>query len=194
MEELLQEVFIKELHESGVDRVYYVQNLPKRFIYHKVPKMVVRYDRDGYTDGTMAVDPEGGKEDGLLDGLELSQNGDNSIVFPMMRETARAALKAIDAYISGTLPRDVVIPTRVDYPLDRTDSRSAPKSRNLIPTVILPVSREVLAEVSPEAKTSPSKPSRTLTNEQKEAARERMARARAVKAAQIANKVNAPQA
>lgn len=193
MGELLPEVFIKELHESGVDQVYYVQNLPKKFIYHKVPKMVTRYDRDGYTDGTQVVDPSGELVDGLLDGLEFSQNGDNSIVFPMMRETARHALAAIDAYIAGTLPRDVVIPRRVDYPLDKTNSRSYPKTRNLIPTVVLPVSREVLAEVSPVANAAPSKPSRTLTKEQKEAARERMARARAVKAAQIANKANAPQ-
>jgi hypothetical protein len=192
MEEL-QEVFIKELHESGIDQVFYVQNLPKKFIYHKVPKMVVRYDRDGYTDGTTVVDPSGEKEDGLLEGLEHSQNGDSSIVFPMSKESARNALLAIDQYISGTLPRDVVIPKRTSYPMDSTNSRSMPKTRNLIPTVILPVSREPLVEVSPEANPSPSKRSRILTQEQKEAARERMARARAVKAAQLSNKANAPQ-
>lgn len=186
MEELLKEVFIKELHESGIDQVFYVQNLPKRFIYHLVPKMVTRYDRDGYTDGTQVVDPSGEKVDGLLEGLDFSQNGDESIVFPMNRESARKALAAIDAYIAGTLPRDVVSPKRVDYPLDRSNSRSMPKPRTMIPTVVLPVKediREATSQVSPEANPSPEKSSRTLTPEQKEAARARMAKARAVKEA-----------
>lgn len=182
MEELLQEVFIKEQHESGIDRVFYVQNLPKKFIYHKVPKMVQRYDRDGYTDGTLVVDPKGEKVDGLLDGLEFSLSGDGSIVFQMSFETARNALKAIDAYIAGTLPRDVVVPTRVDYPLDRTNTQSSPKPRALIPTVELPNLRAATSEVSPVAEPTPQKPARrSWTPEQKQAARERLAKAREVK-------------
>jgi hypothetical protein len=183
MEEMLKEVFIKEFHESGVDRVFYVQNLPKRLIWRKVPKMVVRYDRDGYTDGTLAVDPKGEMVDGLLDGLEHSRNGDKSIVFPMGVEAAKFALRAIDAYIAGTLPRDIVLPQRIPYPLDPTSSRSMPKTRDMIPTVVLPL-REEPKLVSPEVNSSPAeKPSRTMTDEQKAAARERMARARAVKKA-----------
>lgn len=193
MEEVIKEVFIKEIHESGIDMVYYVQNLPKRLIYQKVPKMVQRYDRDGYTDGTIVPDGSGEKVDGLLDGLEYSQNGDGAINFPMVRETARQALRAIDAFIAGTLPRDIVLPKRVPYPNDPTDKRSMPKNRSLIPTVELPVSRVELAKVSLEASASPSKSTRTMTAEQKEAARERLARARAIKKQQEINKVNAPR-
>ncbi len=192
MEELLKEVLIKELHESGIDMVFYVQNLPKKFIYHKVPKMVQKYDRDGYTDGTLVVDPDGELVDGLLDGLEVSLNGDDSIVFPMGRETAKNAMFAIDAFIAGTLPRDVVLPRRVAYPLDPTNALSTPKTRSLIPTVVLPALRAETNQVSPEVKASLDKPARTLTAEQKEAARARMARARAVKLAQMANKASAP--
>lgn len=192
MEETLKEVFIKELHESGVDRVFYVCNLPKRLIYRSVPKMVVRYDRDGYTDGTTVVDPDGQMVDGLLDGLEHSQNGDGAIVFPMQMENAKLALKAIDAYIQGTLPRDIVVPSRVPYPIDPTNSRSMPKSRNQIPTIELPI-REATSQVSPATNVAPEKPSRSMTEEQREAARQRMARARAIKNAK-ADKPTAPQA
>lgn len=192
MEEL-KEVFIKELHESGIDHVFYVENLPKRLIYRQVPKMVQRIDRDGYSDGTMVVDPSGELVDGLLEGLELSQSGDGAIVFPMNREPARFALQAIDAFIAGTLPRDVVLPRRVPYPMDPTSSQSGPRMRSQIPTVVLPASRVETSQVSPEVKSSLEKPTRKLTEAQKQAARERMARARAIKAQQAANKASAPE-
>lgn len=192
MDELLNEVLIKEITDAGIDKVFYVQNLPKRLIYMKIPKMVTRYDRDGYTDGTQVVDPMGGFVDGLLDGLEHSQCGDQAIHFIMGRETARNALKAVDAYIAGTLPRDVVLPKRVPYPIDPTDSRSAPKFRSEIPSVELPVFKAALVQVSPETQVSPAKPARSLTAEQKKAASERLARAREIKKQQAANKANAP--
>lgn len=193
MEEMIKEVLLKELHESGIDQVFFVQNLPKRLIYRKVPKMVQRYDRDGYSDGTMVVDREGGMVEALLDGLEFSQNGDDSILFPMGRESAKNALKAIDAYIAGTLPRDVVIPKRVAYPQDPTDSRSAPKSRIAIPVVELPVLRVTPSQVSPEVKPSPKRTTRTFTEAQKQAARERLIQAREKKK-QLANKASLPEA
>lgn len=193
MEEVIKEVFIKELHESGIDQVYYVQNLPKKFIYHKVPKMVQRIDRDGYSDGTLIVDKSGETIDALLDGLEYSLNGDGAILFPMGKETARNALKAIDAHIAGTLPRDIVLPKRVAYPVDPTDSRSTPRSRASIPTVELPTSRVAATQVSPEALVSPERPTRVFTEAQKQAARERLAQAREKKK-QLANKVTQPEA
>lgn len=183
MEEILQEVFIKELHESGIDQVFIVKNLPSKFIYRRVPKMVQRVDRDGYVDGTVVVDKSGEMVDALLEGLDHSQNGDGSIVFPMGFEHVRNALKAIDAYISGTLPRDVVIPRRVAYPQDPSNSRSMPLFRSQIPVVELPVSRAVPSQVSPVAQAAPEKPARTLTEAQKQAARERLALARARKKA-----------
>lgn len=188
MEELLKEVFIKEVNDTGIDMVFYVTNLPKRFIYTKVPKMVQRYDRDGYTDGTLIPSPTGEKVDGLLDGLEYSLNGDGAIIFNKGRESSREALKAIDAYIAGTLPRDAVIPTRVDYPQDRTDPRSAPKFRGQIPTVELPAPQFKREEpqVSLAASAVPAKASRHFTEEQKQAARERLALAREKKKQMLA--------
>lgn len=194
--ELLQEVFIKEQHESGIDQVFVVKNLPKHLIYGKVAKMVQRYDRDGYTDGTLIVDPSGEKVDGLLEGLEFSQTGDGSILFNMGRETGRKAMQAVDAYIAGTLPRDIVVPKRVAYPMDPSDSRSMPKPMSLIPVVELPASKAV-PQVSPEAQASPEAApikKRQLTEQQRDAARERMARAREVRKQQLINEINAPKA
>lgn len=193
--ELLNEVFIKEQNESGIDQVFVVKNLPKHLLYHKVPKMVQRYDRDGYTDGTLTVDPSGEKVDALLEGLEHSQSGDGSIVVSMNREVGRIALKAIDAYIAGTLPRDIVIPKRVPYPLDSTDSRSGPKPLSMIPVIELPIPKAASSEVSPEVKASPSEPApikkRQLTEQQRTAAKERLARAREIRKQQLVN--NAPK-
>lgn len=183
--EYIAEVLIKEQHESGIDQVFIVKNLPKHLLYRKVAKMVQKYDRDGYTDGTLVPSKDGEKVEALLEGLEESQNGDGSIVFSMGGEPGRNALLAIDTYIKGTLPRDVVIPSRVPYPLDPSDSRSMPKSKVLIPVVELPV-QKAEAQVSPEVKSSlessaPIKQRKPLTEQQKLAAKERLARAREIK-------------
>lgn len=196
--ELLKEVFIKEQHESGIDLVFVVKNLPKHLIYRKVPLMVQRYDRDGYTDGTLMPDPEGATVDGLLEGLEFSQTGDGSILFNVGRAPGKQAMQAVDAYIQGTLPRDVVVPKRVSYPMDPSDSRSMPKPMSLIPVIELPASKAEAVQVSPEAKASPEPSApirkRQLTEQQREAARERMARAREVRKQQLINEQNAPKA
>lgn len=194
--ELLPEVFIKEQHDSGIDQVIIVRNLPKHLIYRKVHKMVQRYDRDGYTDGTLVPDLKGEMVDDLLEGLEHSQTDDGAIVFTH-QETAKMALRAIDAYINGTLPRDVVVPKRVAYPVDPTNSRSMPKPKSMVPVIELPVSKAEAPQVSPEAQASPAssapiKVRKQLTEQQKIAARERMARAREVRAAKL--NADAPQA
>ena len=44
----LEEAFIKEVTDSGIDQVFIVRNLPKRLVYQEVAKMVQRIDRDGY--------------------------------------------------------------------------------------------------------------------------------------------------
>jgi len=196
--ELIPEVMIKEQHDSGIDLVFVVKNLPKHLVYHKVPVMVQRIDRDGYTDGTLVPDPEGLMTDGLMDGLDHSQTDDGSIVFSQ-REPAKRALAAIDAYIQGTLPRDVVVPRRVSYPMDPSDSRSMPKPKSLIPVIELPNLKAEAPQVSPVAQAAPEssaplKQKRQLTEQQKNAARERLARAREIRKQQLINEQNAPKA
>lgn len=184
--ELLDEVFIKEQSDTKSDRVFIVKNLPKKFIYRQVPKMVCRVDRDGYSDGVMIPDPKGEMVEGFIEGVELSQCGDGAIVFPTKHAHVREALKVIDAYIAGTLPRDVIIPSRVPYALDPTHMMSQPKPKSLIPVIELPIPKAATAPVSPEANPSPVSPAplkkkRQLTEQQKTAAKERLARAREIK-------------
>lgn len=182
--ELLDEVLIKEVAEDGIDKVYILKNLPKRFIYTKVPKMVQRVDRDGYKDGTIVPDPSGEMVDGLVDGLEHSQTRDRSILFLMGTEPGRNAMAAVDAYVAGTLPRDIVLPKRVPYPIDPTDMKSQPRMREDIPVVELPIPEEKISrelpQVSPEAEASPAKQPRVLSEAEKERRRESLAKARAV--------------
>ena len=192
----IEEVMIKEMTNSGIDMVYIVRNLPKRLLYREVPKMVQRVDRDGYCDGTMIPDRSGEIVEDLLEGLEVSRNGDGSIVFYTKREIGRSHLEAIDQYIAGTLPRDVVIPKRVPYPAQPGDPRSNPKPKHLIPAIDLPkpIDRVVAAEISPAGNAASEKPSRVLTPEQKAVRVEVLKKAREAKAAKKAQIVTNPQA
>ena len=189
MEILLNEVFVKEVNEAGIDRVVVLKNVPRRLFYRWVPKMVQRVDRDGYTDGTMAVDPSGEKVEALLEGMSNSRNGDGSIVVDTKFETGRAALKAIRAYVNAAFPRDVVLPEWTNYPIDPTNSRSMPKPKSMIPVIELPTKEDIKAEspvVSPEGNTSPQAPAimrtrKPMSEEAKKAAGERLAKAREMK-------------
>lgn len=183
----LDEVLIKAVTDAGIDMVYIVRNLPKRLLYREVPKMVQRLDRDGYSDGTLTVDPSGEKVEDLLEGLEPSQTDDGSILFYLGREPGKFALEAIDQYIAGTLPRDVAIPKRVPYPMTPGDSRSNPKPKSMIPAIDLPKDiRVVAAEISLAGNAASPKPTRTLSPEQRAAKSEILKKAREMKAAKIA--------
>lgn len=185
----LDEAFIKEASMTTKDDyVFIVRNLPKRLVYQEVPKMVQRIDRDGYSDGTLVPDPSGEKVEALLEGIEESRNGDGSLVFITKREVGKKALEAIDQYIAGTLPRDVVIPKRVPYSMVPQDNRSNPKPKTLIPAIDLPKPdiREEAEVASPPAQAAQPKPSRTLSPEQKAVRVEILRKAREAKAAKQA--------
>jgi hypothetical protein len=194
--EYLDEVLIKEVTEAGIDRVFFVQNLPKHFIYRKVQPLITRYDRDGYTDGTQIPDLKAEPIDGLLDGLEMSPNRDGAVCFYINREASRLALQAIDAYISGTLPRDIKAPVRVPYPIDPTDFRSPARMREDIPLIELPMDDDdqvsrTAPQVSPGAKAPLAKPVRVLSEAEKQRRRDALAKARAVKNARKEEAKNA---
>lgn len=209
----LDSVLIKAITNTGLDMVFVVRNLPKRLIYTEVPSTDTIYDRDGYTDGTQRVNPSKPLKEVLLEGLSHSQTHDKAILFETGREPGKLALEAIDQYISGTLPRDVVIPKRVPYALAPGDPRSNPKPLDMIPIVDLPMSEDVKpvlssadviaklqaenetlragVAVSPAAEATDApvvsvKPVRTLTPEQKARKVASLAKARAAKAAKKA--------
>lgn len=179
--EYINEVVIREVPPQGKDKAFVLTNLPKKFIFQPVAKLVPKRDRDGNLTGDLVPDPSGEMVEGLRPGIERFRNRKDEFLFFSNKADAMTALAEIDAYVSSVIPRDVVIPKRDYVALDPTDMRSSPKDREDLPKIELPL-RDA-PQVSPAANAVPGKRTRTLTPEQQTAARERMARARAAAAA-----------
>jgi hypothetical protein len=184
----IDEVMIKEVSNLRPDRVAIIRNLPRHLIYRETVKMVSKRDRDGYVIDALVPDPEGTIEETLKEGLEFSRNGDGSIVFNTRRQHVADALKAVDAYIQGTLPRDVVVPQRVDYAAQRGNMLASPIPTTQIPAIDLPqIDRVAAEETSPPAKAVSPKPARELNDAAKAKRCAILAKARAAKAAKKAS-------
>jgi len=181
--EVIDEVFIKEVRENGIDYVSFVRNLPRHFVYEQVPKMIMKVDKEGYTEGHRVPDPAGGFEWQLKLGLEHSLNGDKSIVFQVKYEDGQRALQAIDDYVDRLLPREQIVPDRLPYPMDPKDPRSNPRPLDMIPKITLPLpgsKREESGVISPTGASAPVslRPSRHFSAEHKEKLRKNIAKAR----------------
>lgn len=192
MEGHIDEVLIKVISNLHPDMVMIVRNLPAKLLYQKVPKMVIKRDRDGYVLDAFVPSPDGETEDALKEGLEVSRNGDGAIVFNTRRQAAAQTLAELDAYIQGTLPRDVMVPKRVEYSAQKGNMMAAPIPRFQIPAIDLPKPEakpelnRVVEEASPPVKAEPLKRTRVMSEEQKAKRREILAKARAAKAAKKA--------
>jgi len=183
----IDEIMIKEISNLFPDKVIVIRNLPKRLVYEERVKMVSKKDREGYIVDALVPDPKGELVEVLKEGLELSRNGDGSIVFNTRRQVAADALKVIDAYVQGTLPRDVVVPTRVEYSSQRKNMLASPIPRVQVPAIDLPkITRAVVDVASPPAKAEPQKPARTLTPDQRARRVEILRKAREARAAKAA--------
>lgn len=141
--ETIKEVLIKECGNMFHDKVFIVENLPKKFIYQKTIKMVPRIDRDGYKDGTLTPDPKGEQEDTLLPGIEMSQTGDGALMFWNGTLESQERLKDIDKFIERSMPRDSRIPARIQYAQRVGDAASGPIPYSQIPRVTIPVNEPV---------------------------------------------------
>ncbi len=199
--EVLKNVLIKEADgDSKGDKVFIIDNLPKSLLYRKGAKLIVDYTNpqqnmvpDFELDERGRKIPTGAVEDQLLEGIEIS-NYDKGYVFFTANNTANERLKAIDGYIKSVAPVLERIPRREPYSLQPGVMTAGPRPLSDLPRVVLPepVSPpEQSAQVSGNASGS-SKPEvaketkpfrRPWTEEQKIAARERMARAREVQKA-----------
>jgi len=186
----IDEVLIKVISNLHPDMVMIVRNLPARLLYQTVPKMVLKKDRDGYALDAFVPSPTGETESKLKEGLEVSRNGDGAVVFNTRRQAAAQTLAEMDTYIQGTLPRDVIVPKRVEYSAQKGNMMAAPIARFQIPAIDLPKPElnRTVAEASPPAKAAPLKPVRVMSEEQKAKRREILAKARAAKAAKKAAK------
>ncbi len=159
------------------------------------PKLVEAYT---LRDETMPDEPRnrrvtGEMVDELLPGIEHSQSGDGGYVFFVEYNEAKERLAAIDRYLREKMGPTAHIPARVHYSSQPGSFIAPPKPLNLIPRVELP---EVVAPVSPptvEVKASAAvqdgnqggshgtinkKTRKPMSEDQKEAARIRLAAAR----------------
>lgn len=195
--EVLKNVLIKEVDGSKTgDKVFFVDNLPKSLLYTRVIKRVI----DPTSPGGDRLVPEYRVEDGLrintgamvdelLPGIEHSQNGDGAYCFFTTLLEAQYRLKDIDNYIQAHVPVAERVPERVPYAAQPGIMTSAPRGLHTLPRVVLPepVSPPAKAEQESGAHSVVSeavkirKPRKPMTEEQRAAARERMAAARAKK-------------
>ncbi len=193
--EVLKNILIKEVdgHKNG-DKVVYVDNLPKSLLWQRTKKMVLNNDNPlvpqrwvpayEIVNGKQVLTGE--TEDTLLPGIEKSPTGDDAFVFFTNYNEAKARLADIDRYIKQHVPVAERVQERVWYALQPGVMTSGPIPLSNIPRVVLPepVSPpEAKAAVQVEAHTEAlpaAKERKPLTEAQRTAAKERLARGREI--------------
>lgn len=192
MEGLFKEVIIKEVSENAApDKVFIVENLPKKFLLKEMAETKnVRISK-----GNVDEVPTGRVIEVPHDGIEYHSR-DGSYVFYVGLNAAKDRLEEIDRYIEATFPKDQRLPKRIYNSSDLSSTRAYPLMKEDMPRVVLPV-LTLPTQVSPS--TVPVAPEQSVDNSKnvlsdeqiaeykemkakKEAAKERMAAARAAKA------------
>lgn len=201
--EVLKNILIKEVDGSSIgDKVVYIDNLPKSLIYRKALKLMVDYTNPQQNlvpefnlDDKGRKIPTNATFDELLPGIELSQTGDEAFVFFISQNEAKARLMDIDRYIQANMPVAERVQPRIPYSSQPGVMTAAPRPLSQIPRVVLPepvsppvktvqaVASSPVIPVAPAVVEKPKKVRKPMTEEQKEAARQRMAVARASKKA-----------
>lgn len=199
--ELLKNVLIKEV--GSLDKVLYVDNLPKSLLFRRVKKMVIDpYDAQqrvvpeyNLVDGRKI--PTNAQEDELLPGIEISPTGDGAFVFFLQMNEAKERLNDIKRFIKSNVPVAERVPEAVPYAIQPGIMSSGTIPLHNIPRVVLPepVSPPAAkASVQVEAHTAalPAKKERKPMSEaNKAAAKERLARAREIRRAQQVGEIKA---
>lgn len=138
MDEILREVLIKMCGNRLHDKIIIIENLPKKFLFEKTRKMIVQRDREGFTDGTMMVDPSGEMIETLRPGIEKSQTGDGGLVFFSMDQESMTRFADIMRYIEVNFSRDHRIPSFVDNAQQIGNPATGPLPYSQIPRIQLP--------------------------------------------------------
>lgn len=135
MEGVFKEVIIKEVSEfGGVDKVFIVENLPKKFLVQEVAeKKNVRIGK-----GDVEEVPTGKMIEVPLARIERNAK-DGSFVFFTEYNEARERLADIDRYIETSTPRDQRVPKRVPNSTDLSSTRAYPLQKEEMPRVSLPL-------------------------------------------------------
>lgn len=202
--ETLKDVMIKVVTDRGTDEVIIIDNIPKGLLFRRAPKMMIDYtdihNRQNMIKAFEVLDNgskrfTGEMTDELLPGIEKSDNEDNCYVFFVELNASKDAIAAIDRYISMTVPVADRVPSRVPYAAQPGNHNSAPIGRHQIPRVVLPelVSPPVVETAQAPAPRAlgeghiPQAPADRQVPDPS-AARDRMAKARAAKAAKASVK------
>lgn len=193
--EVLKNVLIKEVDgRKDGDKVFIVDNLPKSLLYTRAKKLVVDYTNPQQNLVPCFTIKDGRKVetgemvDEILPGIEVSQTGDEAYVFFTSINESKARLQEIDRYIQNNVPIAERVAQRIPYSSQPGVMTASPRPLSQIPRVLLPepVSPpskdvQVNAAASPVLERA-KKERKPMSDEQKAAARERMAKARAMKA------------
>jgi hypothetical protein len=182
MEKMIKDIVVRDCTTGGYDMVLRVKNLPREYVYQETPKMVDRVDRDGYKDGTQAVDPLGTKGWTTLPGVSFNEDT-NTFLFQDTAE-GRDAIAGVNRYIDAKLPREMKRPEYVLFTSQRGNFAAQPIPFSKIPICELPdlEIKAVPPPVSPPTKVEQERPA-VLSDSQINVLRERAAKARAAKAA-----------
>lgn len=181
-------VLIKLIRGGFTDRVLYIDNVPEEMFYElQYPTHCVgqgqaqHYEPDMTKPKVMTLYPE----------LVKSQTGDGGIVFDMENEHGKNRYLALNRYIQSVFPNNRVPAEPVVNSIDPMDSGAPALELSKIPRVTLPALSPSESKGSLVGSVTPSLDVESIKQaaiaeyqaEQKAKASERMANARAVKAA-----------
>lgn len=177
--EVLAKVLIKEIDGSKEgDKVFYVENLPKSFLYRKERKQIIDYtdtqNRQRYVPD-FVVNDRGHKvntnamTDVLLPGIEMSQTNDEAYCFFTQYNEAKDRLADIDRYIQQVVPVSERVARRIPYAMQPGVMSSGPIPLSNIPSVVLsaPASPPVKTEQVEAPTEVLKKPKRAMSEEHK---------------------------
>lgn len=189
MGEVLKESLIIEANGLNV-KAFIVENLPKDLIYYKTKKLMPLDEYSERLVPCFTVDEAGHKHttgelvDALLPGIALDGAGSGAFIFDLFSDDSISALRRIDDHIKETIKDPDLKPSRQPYAQVYLDKNSPPKAYQTIIKVKLPdpVSPPTVPTVEQVRSLPEFKARKPMTEEQKEAARTRMAMARAKKA------------
>jgi hypothetical protein len=193
MGEVIKEALIIEANGLMV-KAFVVENLPKNLLYYKTKKLMPIEDFSERLVPCFTIDEHGRKNptgemvDALNPGITMDGAGSGGFIFDLFSDDSITALKKIDEHIHNTIKDVELRPARQPYAQVWMDKASYPKPYNQIIRVRLPeaVSPPVVPTTEQLTVAVPvAKVRKPMTEEQREAARARMAAARAKKASKI---------
>ena len=199
MGEVIKETLIIESNGIRV-KACVIENLPKELMFHKTKKLMPMEDYSERLVPCFTRDergnrvPTGELVDELNTGITQDAAGSGGFIFDLFSDDSMSALKRIDRYIDDNISDPAFKPKREPYAQVPLDPKSPPKAYHQIIRVKLPLPDSPPAiPIADLVTAAPVKFRRPLTEEQKVAARARMAAARAKKVSKSVQQIP-PQA